>query len=309
LAQHLDAYISGTTPPQTEQRVEQQRVMDTTPHGLSPGIQRVSDAQGTTMANNPTSTRVLQTKARTHLCKTQANTPGALPKIKQATLIEPIPAILSPHPPSAKRTHIMKARDARIMFTKSTKMPRRSNRLTLPRLHNTRLISQKAIAQLLVTEQTNNMTHYTSSKLHNYGLPPQDFEHYAMPMIHPVTGKTISSYKRLMNDPATAEVWMTAFGKDFGGMSQGDNKMGQKETNAMFVMLPSDVPNIPKDRVITYARVVVGHCPQKADPNRIRITAGGNLINYPSKLTAWTANIRHHDGQTPLEQRAQHARS
>ncbi len=94
-----------------------------------------------------------------------------------------------------------------------------------------------------------------------------------------------------MNDPATAEVWMTAFGKDFGGTSQGDNKMSQKGTNAMFVMLPSNVPNIPKDRVITYARVVVDHCPQKADPNRIRITAGGNLINYPGKLTIQTTDI------------------
>jgi hypothetical protein len=35
-------------------------------------------------------------------------------------------------------------------------------------------------------------------------------------MVHPVTGKTISSYKKLMHDPATAEVWQTAFGKDFG---------------------------------------------------------------------------------------------
>jgi hypothetical protein len=38
LAQHLNAYVSSTTPPQMEQRVEKQRVMDTTPHGLSPGI-------------------------------------------------------------------------------------------------------------------------------------------------------------------------------------------------------------------------------------------------------------------------------
>jgi len=74
-----------------------------------------------------------------------------------------------------------------------------------------------------------------------------------MPMTHPTTGELISSYKRLMNDPHTAEVWMTAFGKDFGGMSQGDNKTGQKETNAMFVMSPQDIPHIPKDRVVTYA--------------------------------------------------------
>jgi hypothetical protein len=73
-------------------------------------------------------------------------------------------------------------------------------------------------------------------------------------MIHLVTGATISSYLKLMNDPATAEMWMTACGKDFGGMSQGDNKTGQKKTNAMFVMSPSDIPLIPKDRVITYAK-------------------------------------------------------
>jgi hypothetical protein len=45
-------------------------------------------------------------------------------------------------------------------------------------------------------------------------------------MVHPVTGKTISSYKKLMHDPARAETWQTAFGKDFGNMAQGDNKTG-----------------------------------------------------------------------------------
>jgi hypothetical protein len=44
-------------------------------------------------------------------------------------------------------------------------------------------------------------------------------------MVHPITGKTISSYKKLMNNPATSETWQTAFGKDFGGMSQADHKM------------------------------------------------------------------------------------
>ncbi len=39
-----------------------------------------------------------------------------------------------------------------------------------------------------------------------------------------------------MHDPATAEVWQTVFEKDFGGMAQGDDKTGQKETNSIFVM-------------------------------------------------------------------------
>ena len=38
-----------------------------------------------------------------------------------------------------------------------------------------------------------------------------------------------------MNDAETAEVWQTAFGKDFGGMAQGDDKTGQKGTNSVFV--------------------------------------------------------------------------
>ncbi len=54
------------------------------------------------------------------------------------------------------------------------------------------------------------------------------FEHFASPMVHPITGVTISTYKKLMNDSSTAEVWQTAFGKEFGGMAQGDNKTGQK---------------------------------------------------------------------------------
>ena len=62
-------------------------------------------------------------------------------------------------------------------------------------------------------------------------------------MVHPMTGKTILSYKKLMNDPATAEVWQTAFGKDFGGMAQGDNKTGQKRTDAMFVMTHDNITN------------------------------------------------------------------
>ena len=94
-----------------------------------------------------------------------------------------------------------------------------------------------------------------------------------------------------MNNPATMEIWQTAFGKDFGGMAQGDNKTGQKGTNAIFVMTHAEILLIPADRTITYARVVVEFRLQKIDPHRIRITAGGNLINYPGKLTTRTANL------------------
>jgi hypothetical protein len=70
---------------------------------------------------------------------------------------------------------------------------------------------------------------------------PIHFEHFTSPMVYPVMGQTISSYKKLMNNPATAEVWQMAFGQDFGGIVQGDNKTGQKGTNAMFVMTHGEI--------------------------------------------------------------------
>ncbi len=44
-----------------------------------------------------------------------------------------------------------------------------------------------------------------------------------------------------MNNPATVEIWQTAFGKDFGGMAQGDNNMGKKGANAKFVMTHDEI--------------------------------------------------------------------
>jgi hypothetical protein len=118
------------------------------------------------------------------------------------------------------------------------------------------------------------------------------FEHYTSPMVHPVMGEMISSYKKLMNNPATAEIWQTAFGKDFGGMAQGCNKTGQKGTNAMFVMTRNEIAHaLAVGTTFTYANPVVDYRPHKEDPNRIRITAGGNLIQCNSELSVRTANI------------------
>ncbi len=63
------------------------------------------------------------------------------------------------------------------------------------------------------------------------------------------------------------EIWQTAFGKDFGGMAQGDTKMEQHGTNSIFVITHTEILLIPADCTITYARVVVNFCPQKLDPH------------------------------------------
>ena len=105
-----------------------------------------------------------------------------------------------------------------------------------------------------------------------------DIEHFCAGVVHPETGETITSYKKLIADPITYDVWSRAFGKEFGSLAQGDNLTGEKGTNCLYVMSPEDVKKIPKDRVITYGRIVVDYRPQKDDPNRVRITAGGDKM-------------------------------
>jgi hypothetical protein len=86
-------------------------------------------------------------------------------------------------------------------------------------------------------------------------------------------------------------VWTTAFGKEFGSLAQGDDRTKTAGTDSMFILERHDIPNIPKDRTVTYTRVVVDYRPQKPDPNRVRITAGGNLISYPGEVTTRTADL------------------
>ncbi len=135
-------------------------------------------------------------------------------------------------------------------------------------LHNHNIISQQALHLLAKNVWDNSNPDFTPRNLR-----PQEqtnatnLEHLAMPMIHPTMGETITSYKKLMHDPATKDIWQTAFGKDFGGMAQGNSKIEQQETNSIFVMNHKDILHIPNNRTITYARVVVDFHPQKLDPH------------------------------------------
>ena len=127
----------------------------------------------------------------------------------------------------------------------------------------------------------------TSEEIHSQ----ENLQHFCAPVIHPTTGKLIRSYKHLAKDPDLKEVWETGFGKEWGRLSQGDKRTGAIRTNTFTILCPDQVLLIPNDCVVTYANIIVEYRPQKEDPNRVRITVGGNLIIYPGKLTTRTADI------------------
>jgi hypothetical protein len=89
---------------------------------------------------------------------------------------------------------------------------------------------------LTMQEQASFSTIHTPHVLMKHAKIPMNFEDYVNSMVHPVTGRTITSYKNLMHNP-----WQTAFGKDFGQMAHGCNKTGRKGTNAMFVMMHDEI--------------------------------------------------------------------
>ncbi len=273
-----------------EQRVEQRVNTPTLP--ITMPLTRITDAPAIITAPNPTTKRVLKSTPWTHLHQTQNNISGSVPLIVPTQSQHPVPTVpmqtLTPAPP-----------------LRCSKQSRNNTNPLVPTcipqvrsipidggIHQCNIISQEAINFLTECVWANSPDIFTLTKLQPKSAPPcLDFTQVAMPMVHPKMGETIRSYKQLMHNLATTKTWQTAFGKDFGGMAQGGKKTGQKGTNSIFVMTHAEIPYIPKDRTVTYAQVVVNFCPQKTDLHQIRITAGGNLINYPSKLSTWTADL------------------
>jgi len=134
--------------------------------------------------------------------------------------------------------------------------------------------------------------HFTPTHLQNtpltYNAAP-DIEEFANGVVHPTTKETLTKYEQLIEAPELREVWMKAMCVELGRLAQGYGTT--KGTETINFMTHEEIAKIPGDRTVTYARIVVDYRPQKKDPNRVQITVGGNLIEYPGELTTRTADL------------------
>jgi hypothetical protein len=168
-------------------------------------ILRITNAPGIMKLRNPTNKRLLKTTPRTHRHVTRNNIPGVISA------------------PIALATYML-----------------------IPSGARKRIVTRHAINTLMCNECKRMNLVFPPTLL----LPPvvehapSHIQHFALPMVHPVTSESISSYKKSMNNPVTSKVWQTAFGKDFRGMAQGNNKTGQKGKNAMFVMTHDEIKHV-----------------------------------------------------------------
>ena len=86
-------------------------------------------------------------------------------------------------------------------------------------------------------------------------LPVAGIKETANGVVHPVTKETITSYSKLVSDPLLRPVWTKAMCKELGRLAQGYGNT--KGTSTIKFLSLDEIPNIPSNRVVTYARIVV----------------------------------------------------
>ena len=89
-------------------------------------------------------------------------------------------------------------------------------------------------------------------------------------------------YRHLIQDPFYKDEWLISSANELGRLAQG-LKRSINVTDTVFFITKQQVP---KNRTVTYTRIVCSVCPEKDESNRTRITAGGNLVTDYSGPTS-----------------------
>ena len=164
----------------------EQKVRD---HGLQEKQQRVINETPILTVPNPTATRALKDTPCLHQCVTRNHSLGAVPAIIR-------PPISTPALCVSPRT--------KVTVISAPKAP-----MGIPSRQQQCLFTNQVINVLISHKLVPVVTAFTPKALISFARTQHApcFEHYASPKVHAITGETISSYKKLMNDPATVEIW------------------------------------------------------------------------------------------------------
>jgi hypothetical protein len=105
-------------------------------------------------------------------------------------------------------------------------------------------------------------------------------------VVDPATGASLE-YRHLRSGPDAPD-WIRAAANEIGRLTHGNPPHSTTGSQTMHFIAHNA---IPPGRKATYLRIVASIRPQKAEPKRIRFTIGGNLVQYPGKVSTPTADI------------------
>ena len=147
-----------------------------------------------------------------------------------------------------------------------------------------------------IASRTRSRTHNAFAALADDDDDTDDTTHIALPVLDVASGKELE-HRQLRRHPDYKETWDASYANELGRLCQG---IGHPPTNPKAQRVegtdtfrPIHYEDIPSDRRsdVTYTRVVCEVRPQKADPNRTRITIGGNRICYPGDTGTKTGSL------------------
>jgi hypothetical protein len=93
-------------------------------------------------------------------------------------------------------------------------------------------------------------------------------------------------YLELMKDPRLQPLWKRGFGNECGSLFEGIRDIPGTDT-CFFIKLT----NVSKDRKITYGKIVCDYKPHKKEKERVRLTVGGDRLDYSDDVATSTADI------------------
>ena len=97
----------------------------------------------------------------------------------------------------------------------------------------------------------------------------------------------LMEYRHLIADPKYRNIWKPAYGKYFFCLAQGLPDIVDG-TNTLIFIYKNEVP-ADRWKDVTYGRICANYRPEKSDTYHIRLTVGGNLINFPGDCGSPTA--------------------
>jgi hypothetical protein len=101
------------------------------------------------------------------------------------------------------------------------------------------------------------------------------------------TGKLMETC-HLLHNPKYTKLWGRLYTKELGGLAQGVSRT--KCTDTIVFIRYNEIP-LYRRRHITYQKMVVTYQLEKDDPNRTRLTVGGNRIVHHGDVSTPTVKM------------------
>ena len=110
-------------------------------------------------------------------------------------------------------------------------------------------------------------------------------ENFANAILDEETGRSLE-FRQLIKLDKYRDIWMHSFANELGRLAQGIRDI--EGTDTIDFIPFSDVP---QNETVTYGRIVCMFRPQKSEPNRCRLTVGGNLLVALYDVSTPTADL------------------